>query len=151
MVGNERIRELVDRWEELRHLGVAATVEELCVDSPELADEMREWVRALKATDWLCDADTAGEIATTAEKSQPAARPSASNAEPFRQFTIGEYTVLGEIGHGGMGSVYRARHRAMNRLVALKILPAAVVESPEMVGAFTARCGPSPSCRTPTS
>ena len=133
MAGNERVRDLVDRWEQLRQVGVAATAEELCGDCPDLVDEMREWVSALKATDWLCDAETGSETDTAAARGEPAAQPP---KEPFQQFTIGEYTVLGEIGHGGMGSVYRARHRMMDRLVAIKILPAAVVASPEMVERF---------------
>ncbi|MEZ6136588.1 MAG: Hsp70 family protein [Pirellulaceae bacterium] len=35
---------------------------------------------------------------------------------------VGEYLLQEKIGEGGMGSVYRAEHRTMNRLVALKIL-----------------------------
>ena len=36
---------------------------------------------------------------------------------------IGNYDVLEKIGQGGMGAVYRARQRSMDRIVALKILP----------------------------
>jgi serine/threonine protein kinase len=35
---------------------------------------------------------------------------------------IGEYLLLEQIGAGGMGRIYRAEHRTMNRHVALKIL-----------------------------
>jgi serine/threonine protein kinase len=49
---------------------------------------------------------------------------------------VAEYEILGLIGAGGMGQVYRARHRHMKRIVALKTLPSAVVDSPLAVRRF---------------
>ncbi|HSQ58655.1 MAG TPA: serine/threonine-protein kinase, partial [Gemmata sp.] len=38
------------------------------------------------------------------------------------ELVVGNYEVLAKLGAGGMGSVYKARHRRMRRIVALKIL-----------------------------
>lgn len=41
---------------------------------------------------------------------------------------IGSYVVLEKIGQGGMGQVYKARHKTMKREVALKVISPAVVK-----------------------
>jgi len=48
----------------------------------------------------------------------------------------GEYVVLGRIGAGGMGQVLKARHRRLNRVVALKVLAPSAVESEAAVKRF---------------
>lgn len=49
---------------------------------------------------------------------------------------IGDYIVIDRIGGGGMGSVYKARHRIMKRVVALKLLPRAATDNPRLVQRF---------------
>ncbi|MFH1918469.1 MAG: protein kinase [Planctomycetota bacterium] len=49
---------------------------------------------------------------------------------------LGNYTVLYQIGAGGMGQVLKARHRTMDRIVALKMLPPKAMKSPDAVKRF---------------
>jgi eukaryotic-like serine/threonine-protein kinase len=50
--------------------------------------------------------------------------------------TVGPYEVLEAIGSGGMGEVYRARDKTLNRDVALKILPAHFALDPDRLARF---------------
>lgn len=57
-----------------------------------------------------------------------------AGAEPPTR--IGMYDVVGVLGVGGMGEVYRARDVRLQRDVAIKVLPAAVTNDPERLARF---------------
>ena len=50
--------------------------------------------------------------------------------------TLGSYAVVGLIGQGGMGEVYRARDTKLDRDVALKVLPQAFTDDPDRLARF---------------
>ena len=49
---------------------------------------------------------------------------------------LGNYLLLEKIGEGGMGRVFKAWHRRMERIVALKILPITAINSDQAVRRF---------------
>ncbi len=51
---------------------------------------------------------------------------------------LGPYEIVGFVGAGAMGEVYRARDPRLNRDVAIKILHASVAADPERLRRFTA-------------
>jgi serine/threonine protein kinase len=96
--------------------------------------------------------------AAEAETVSPAA-PSAFDAEPPPRAADGlppgladhpRYRVIRLLGQGGMGAVYLAEHRHMERQVALKVISADLVGNPDAVRRFrqevtaAARLGPHP-------
>src|SRR5262245_49815850 len=88
--------------------GARPSLKEYIDRYPELADEIRELFPAMV------------EMEQVKEDGGPPERPTAATPLP-RQ--IGDYRIVREVGHGGMGFVYEAEQVSLGRRVALKVLP----------------------------
>jgi tRNA A-37 threonylcarbamoyl transferase component Bud32 len=116
---DDRLWDLLAAWEEQYRRGRDIPAEELCRDCPALAEEAAACITSLKRMDWLLKREDDDDPA-------PLVRP----------LNFGEYTVLEKVGAGGMGEVFKALHRRMDRIVALKILPERTVQSAEALARF---------------
>lgn len=91
--------------------GYDPTQDVASVDAAELAAEL---VRRAKLTEFQAAALASGD----------------------QGHNLGSYIIEDLIGSGGMGQVYKARHRRMKRIVAIKVLSAAAMQSSRSVKRF---------------
>jgi serine/threonine protein kinase/uncharacterized protein YjdB len=88
-----------------------------------------------------CGHDVSGEQAVLATaKMAPAAppppRPESEILEPLRRATTGDYDIAGELGRGGMATVFLAHDIALDRKVAIKVMTPSLVTGAGMVERF---------------
>src|SRR6516162_2529520 len=81
------------------------------------------------------DGETTAQRLIAAGKLTPF-QAAAVRERQFEKLRIGNYQVLDRLGAGGMGTVYKARHRRMKRVVAIKVLSRAAGKSPNFVARF---------------
>src|SRR5262245_14824822 len=116
MATADTIEDILVRWEELRQRGQNVRAEELCRDHPDLVEEVRRRIQALEAVYRLHV--PGNDVATVGDPDNDAPRPPWSGELPH----VAGYEVVEELGRGGMGVVYKARHLGLNRPVALKMI-----------------------------
>ncbi len=132
---DEWLAAAIDRLAADHRAGRRPDVAAAALGRPELAAELNDlWAVAQFAEIVRPPAPTAVYSPPTA--TSPAARPGpvAAPADPPREF--GDFELLSELGRGGMGVVYKARQRSLDRTVALKMIREAHLASPDDAARF---------------
>jgi serine/threonine protein kinase len=110
------------------------TLDQLVAAHPHLESDLREVWGALMVADAVAEHHSRQSRTHTFTAREP--RLVASDATPPED--LGDFKLLEEIGRGGMGVVYRARQRSLDRLVAVKVLLRGADASPQDQDRFRA-------------
>jgi WD40 repeat protein/tRNA A-37 threonylcarbamoyl transferase component Bud32 len=127
--------EMLSVWEQEAARGRDLSAAELCGDRPELIPVLEERMQAIRQMNRLAhSAPPVSQITPPTNKSptpspaspagdtQATVGPGDKPGLPANQVGVPGYEFIRVLGRGGMGVVYQARHRKLNRVVALKMI-----------------------------
>jgi eukaryotic-like serine/threonine-protein kinase len=103
------LNHLAEEFAERFRLGERPSLQEYIDRHPELADDIREFFPAVAAMEKVKD-----------DRQAPVEQAASLTLPPLER--LGDFRIIREIGHGGMGVVYEAEQVSLGRHVALKVL-----------------------------
>jgi WD40 repeat protein/serine/threonine protein kinase len=122
----EPLEQLAEEFIERHRRGEKPSLDDYVARYPQWADSIRALFPTLLEMEQLASVD--------GQATGPhGARPLDPGTLPER---LGEYRILREIGHGGMGIVYEAVQESLGRHVALKVLPLHGLLNPTLLERF---------------
>jgi peroxiredoxin/tetratricopeptide (TPR) repeat protein len=138
-IPDPRCREILAAYEAARAAGQPVTPATVLDSHPDLADQLRPLLNG-PDTNPAITQEFPGAGPGTAPMGPGAPTLGPADAPPgvavpvFREF--GDYELLQEVARGGMGVIFKAHQKSLNRIVALKMILSAHLASPEQVRRF---------------
>ena len=116
---DDRLAGLIDRLAADQRAGRVPDVDALAASDPDLGAELRElWAVAQLAG----LARQPGFTPPRTGRYDPASTSREPTPAPAPAREFGDFEILEEVGRGGMGVVYQARQKSLDRIVALKMI-----------------------------
>ena len=129
-----------ERWEQIAQLhsaalkiekgGRAAFLQRTCVGDDDLRREVESLLALEADAENFMEAPALQAVAWQLADEQRSSKALSPGAK------LGSYVIVGELGAGGMGEVYRARDSSLKREVAIKVLPASYSKDPDRLRRF---------------
>ena len=119
---DELLVELLDGMLERSRGGPAASLDEVIATHPHLERELRELWATVQITEDFASFDGLLEESDDSPDGTPNDAVPAGGLGDFEPRDYGDYELLAELGRGGMGIVYKARQKDLDRIVALKMI-----------------------------
>ena len=119
----ERLTRILEKCVEEMEQGSPPDVEQLAAAHPDLAEPLKAHLASVRLLHQM-----GAEMAPLGDR--PFSGPE------FGTKQLGDFSILREIGRGGMGIVYEARQLSLDRRVAVKVLPFAAVLDQKQIERF---------------
>ena len=118
----QRLTDILDDYLRGLEEGDPVDVEQVLRQNADISDALRDYLTTLNSLRGIAPGfQSHGDL-------EPLV--SGDSGDSVHSLQLGEYTIIGEVGRGGMGIVYEAQHNALNRRVALKILSLIHISEP---------------------